>query len=66
MKKGKTFELDRIYKRQNYDEQKEWLLQNALVALHDAGDEFKAVDESVEGSCIMKKSLSDLLPKRDY
>ena len=42
------FELDRIYKRQNYDEQKEWLLQNTSYFAADAGDEFKATDESVE------------------
>jgi hypothetical protein len=42
------FELDRIYKRQTYDEQKEWLLQNTAFFASDVSDEFKAVDESVE------------------
>ena len=39
------FELDRIYKRQTYDEQKEWLLQNTAFFSADAGDEFKAVED---------------------
>ena len=42
------FELDRIYKRQTYDEQKEWLLQNTAFFASDVSDEFKAIDESVE------------------
>ena len=39
------FELDRIYKRQTYDEQKEWLLQNTAFFSAEAGDEFKAVED---------------------
>ena len=39
------FVLDRIYKRQTSDEQKEWLLQNTAFFSADAGDEFKAVED---------------------
>ena len=43
--KLELFELDRIYKRQTYDEQKEWLLQNTAFFSAEAGDEFKAVED---------------------
>ena len=35
------FDLSRIYKRQSYDEQKEWLMQNTSYFAGDVGDEFK-------------------------
>lgn len=44
-KEAELFELDRIYKRQTYDEQKEWLLQNTSLFAGDAGDEFKPVED---------------------
>ena len=39
------FDLSRIYKRQNYDEQKEWLMQNTAYFAGDVGDEFKATED---------------------
>ena len=39
------FDLNRIYKRQSYDEQKEWLMQNTALFAGDAGDEFRATEE---------------------
>ena len=39
------FDLNRIYKRQTYDEQKEWLMQNTAYFAGDAGDEFRATEE---------------------
>ena len=35
------YELDKIFKRQTYDEQKQWLLENTTLFAGDAGDEFK-------------------------
>lgn len=35
------FELDKIFKRQTYDEQKKWLIENTHLFAGDAGDEFK-------------------------
>ncbi len=40
------YDLDRIYKRQTYDEQKQWLLQNTAYFVGEAGDE--AIAEGVE------------------
>jgi hypothetical protein len=40
------FELDKIYKRQSYEEQKQWLLQNTAYFAEEASDEFKP--EAVE------------------
>ena len=45
--KLELFDLSRIYKRQTYDEQKEWLMQNTAFFAGDVGDEFKA-DEEVD------------------
>ena len=42
--KLELFDLSRIYKRQNYDEQKEWLMQNTSYFAGDVGDEFKAIE----------------------
>lgn len=36
------FELDKIFKRQTYDEQKQWLLEHTDLFAGDVGDEFKA------------------------
>ena len=47
-KELELFELSRIYKRQTYDEQKEWLLQNTSYFAGEVGDEFKATDEGVD------------------
>ena len=46
-KSGDLFELDKIYKRQSYEEQKEWLLQNTAYFAGEASDEFRP-DEKVE------------------
>ena len=43
--KLELFDLSRIYKRQTYDEQKEWLMQNTAFFAGDVGDEFKATEE---------------------
>jgi hypothetical protein len=40
-KKLELFELDKIYKRQTYEEQKQWLLQNTSYFAGEASDEFK-------------------------
>ena len=42
------FDLNRIYKRQNYDEQKEWLMQNTAYFAGEVGDEANPFKESVE------------------
>ena len=42
------YDLDRIYKRQTYDEQKQWLLQNTAYFAGEAGDEANPIEESVE------------------
>ena len=47
-KELELFELDRIYNRQSYEDQKEWLLQNTSYFAGDVGDEFKATDEGVD------------------
>ena len=36
------FDLSKIFKRQTYDEQKQWLLENTMLFAGDAGDEFKS------------------------
>lgn len=46
-KSADLFELDKIYKRQSYEEQKEWLLQNTAYFAGEASDEFRP-DEEVE------------------
>jgi hypothetical protein len=46
-KSAELFELDKIYKRQSYEEQKEWLLQNTAYFAGEASDEFRP-DEEVE------------------
>jgi len=40
-KKLELFELDKIYKRQNYEEQKTWLIQNTAYFAGETSDEFK-------------------------
>lgn len=40
-KKLELFELDKIYKRQTYEEQKEWLLKNTSYFSGESSDEFK-------------------------
>jgi hypothetical protein len=40
-KKLELFELDKIYKRQTYEEQKEWLLKNTAYFTGDSSDEFR-------------------------
>ena len=44
-KDQETVELSKIYKRQTYDEQKEWLLQNTSYFAGDVSDEFKPVED---------------------
>jgi hypothetical protein len=39
------FELDKIFKRQTYEEQKQWLLDNTHLFAGAAGDEFKPAEE---------------------
>lgn len=46
-KELELFDLSKIYKRQTYDEQKEWLLQNTTYFAGDVSDEFRA-DEEVD------------------
>ena len=41
------FDLDRIYKRQSYDEQKEWLLNNTNLFSSQSDDSLKP-SESIE------------------
>lgn len=43
-KELELFELDKIFKRQTYDEQKQWLLENTHLFAGDAGDEFKSAE----------------------
>jgi len=38
------FDMDKIFKRQTYDEQKTWLLENTTFFAGDVSDEFKAED----------------------
>jgi len=45
-KELEKYDLDRIYKRQTYDEQKQWLLQNTSYFVGEAGDE--GIAEGVE------------------
>jgi hypothetical protein len=39
------FDLSKIYKRQTYEEQKEWLLQNTSYFAGDVSDEFKPAED---------------------
>ena len=39
------FDLSKIYKRQTYDEQKEWLMQNTTLFAGDVSDEFKPSED---------------------
>lgn len=39
------FDLDRIYKRQSYDEQKEWLLNNTNLFASQSNDELKPAED---------------------
>ena len=40
------YDLSKIFKRQTYDEQKQWLIENTTLFAGDAGDEFRS--ESVD------------------
>jgi hypothetical protein len=40
------YELDKIYKRPTYEEQKQWLLQNTMYFEGEASDEFKPTEEA--------------------
>ena len=44
-KELELFDLSKIYKRQSYDEQKEWLLQNTAYFAGDVSDEFKPAED---------------------
>ena len=44
-KELELFELSKIYKRQTYDEQQEWLLQNTAYFAGAVSDEFKPVED---------------------
>ena len=44
-KELELFDLSKIYKRQTYDEQKEWLLQNTSYFAGDVSDEFKPAED---------------------
>lgn len=35
------YDLDKIFKRQTYDEQKQWLIDNTTLFAGDVSDEFK-------------------------
>ena len=39
------FDLTKIYKRQTYEEQKEWLLKNTAYFAGDVSDEFKPQED---------------------
>lgn len=41
------FDLTKIFKRQTYDEQKQWMLENTMLFAGDVSDEFKPT-ESVD------------------
>jgi hypothetical protein len=38
---AELFDLEKIFKRQTYDEQKQWLIENTTLFAGDASDEFK-------------------------
>jgi len=40
------YELEKMYKRPTYEEQKQWLLQNTAYFVDESGDEFKAGAEA--------------------
>jgi hypothetical protein len=40
-REAELFELDKIFKRQTYDEQKQWLIENTTLFAGDVSDEFK-------------------------
>jgi hypothetical protein len=44
-KELELFDLSKIYKRQTYEEQKEWLLQNTSYFAGDVSDEFKPAED---------------------
>lgn len=44
-KELELFDLNRIYKRQTYEEQKEWLMKNTAFFAGDVSDEFRANEE---------------------
>lgn len=39
------FDLSKIFKRQTYDEQKQWLLENTTLFAGDVSDEFKPAED---------------------
>ena len=41
-REAELFDLEKIFKRQSYDEQKQWLIQNTSLFTGDVSDEFKA------------------------
>lgn len=41
---AELYELDKIFKRQTYDEQKQWLLENTMLFAGDVSDEFKSAE----------------------
>ena len=41
-REAELYDLSKIFKRQTYDEQKQWLIENTLLFAGDAGDEFKS------------------------
>ena len=40
-REAELFDLEKIFKRQTYDEQKQWLIENTTLFAGDASDEFK-------------------------
>lgn len=41
-REAELFDLEKIFKRQTYDEQKQWLIENTSLFAGDVSDEFKA------------------------
>lgn len=41
-REAELFDLEKIFKRQSYDEQKQWLIENTSLFAGDVSDEFKA------------------------
>lgn len=44
-REAELFDLEKIFKRQTYDEQKQWLLENTTLFAGDVSDEFKPSEE---------------------
>lgn len=43
-KEAELYDLSKIFKRQTYDEQKQWLLENTTLFAGDVSDEFRPAE----------------------